>query len=341
MSKWKRRSKDWPSRSMPVGMGYPYMGRNPGTTRKKIHNESGSTLTKGAVIVVDWANMDSTGRTFGKQTTTEGEGQPLGIMASTVATGSSGFITTQGPEEAATTDAAGDIAAGDALGTSTGDGLAGKVFGSSGSVGYAIDAQTGDSVLGTEAGYTSVYVETNWSAEDLTSSAAITIPINQVMAADGAYLALAETAGDFFLKLGTNLITMDTEDAVSSNKTDVGYAQFVLPPEYLDGTNLSVNFHCSLQGAGTPTLTVGDTFLDLSAYRQESGAVGSDLVANGPLAFAAKTTWYDKAFTVTGATLASGDVVLLKFTSKVTESAAGALAFNGEPITVAMDIRNQ
>lgn len=161
------------------------------------------------------------------------------------------------------------------------------------------------------------------------------IPVNQIMAADGAPLAVAETEGDFFLSLGTNTIQLRGEEAISETETSVGYILFVLPPEYVSAGDVNIRFRCQLYGAGTNN---GST-LDVSAYEQADGAVGADICATDAVTFAAKATYYNKDFTITATDLIAGDILLIKITASVIESAASALAFYSDSPKLMIDIK--
>lgn len=161
------------------------------------------------------------------------------------------------------------------------------------------------------------------------------VSINQVMAADGAPLAVSETAGDFYLNLGTNFMELRGEESISETEASVGYIQFVLPPEYVNGGDVRLRLRCQIDGAGTNN---GST-IDIEAYEMADGAVGSDLCETAAQTFAAKTTYYDKDFVITATTLASGDILVIKITSSVIESAGSALAFYSDPPKLLLDIK--
>jgi len=175
------------------------------------------------------------------------------------------------------------------------------------------------------------------SRADLVENAlqAYGIPINQIMAADGAALAVSETDGDFFLALGTNTIELQGEESISETEASVGYIQFVLPPEYVAAGEVKIRLHCKIDGAGTDNAST----IDVEVYEQADGAVGSDICATAAQTFAAKSTWYDKDFTVTATGLVAGDVLIIKVTSSVIESAGSALAFYADPPKVLLDIK--
>lgn len=173
--------------------------------------------------------------------------------------------------------------------------------------------------------------------EDLSEDAlqAYGIPVNSIMAADGARVGISETAGDFFLALGTNTIELQGEEAISETEASVGYIQFVLPPEYVAAGDVTIRFRCQLDGAGTDN---SSTF-DVEVYEQGDGAVGSDICATDAVSFAAKSTYYNKDFTVTATDLVAGDILNIKFTASVIESAGSALAFYSDPPKILLDIK--
>jgi hypothetical protein len=161
------------------------------------------------------------------------------------------------------------------------------------------------------------------------------IPVNAIMAADGAPLAVAETAGDHFLNLGTNTINLRGEEAISETETSVSYAQFVLPAEYVAAGDVTIRVRCKIEGAGTDNASS----VDLSVYKQADMAVGGDICATAAQNFAAKSTWYSKDFSITATGLVAGDVLIIKLTTAVVESAGSALAFYAEPIKVLADVK--
>jgi len=172
---------------------------------------------------------------------------------------------------------------------------------------------------------------------DLTEEALATygIPVNGLMAADGAPLGVTETAGDHYINLGTNTLNLRGEAAISETEVSVSYLQFVLPPEYVAAGDVTVRVHCKIDGAGTDN---GST-VDISAYEQADMAVGADLCATAAQTFAAKTTWYDKNFSITATGLVAGDVLNIKLSSSTIENAGSALAFYADPVKIMLDIK--
>lgn len=161
------------------------------------------------------------------------------------------------------------------------------------------------------------------------------IPINSIMAADGAPLGITESAGDHYLNLAANVITLRGEEAISETETSVSYFQFVLPENYVSAGDVTIRIPCKIDGAGTDN----SSSVDLEVYEQASGAVGADICATAAQNFAAKTTWYNKDFSVTAAGLIAGDILNVKLTTAVIESAGSALAFYADPPKILLDVK--
>ena len=161
------------------------------------------------------------------------------------------------------------------------------------------------------------------------------IPIYSLRAADLAGLTLAETAGDHYLVLGTNAITLSSEETTSTTKTDVSYAQFILPPEYVAAGDVKIRIKHWVGGAGTS----GASTVDFSVYEQDgNGAVGGDLIDTEATA-TTEDTWTTTDFVVTATNLVAGDILIIKFTSVVIENAAGSLFGKYDGLAVLLDIK--
>lgn len=161
------------------------------------------------------------------------------------------------------------------------------------------------------------------------------IPINSIMAADGAPLGITESAGDHYINLAANVITLRGEEAISETETSVSYFQFVLPENYVSAGDVTIRIPCKVDGAGTDN----GSNVDLNVYEQASGAVGGDICATGAQTFAAKSTWYNKDFTITATDLVAGDIVNVVLTSNTTENGAAALAFYADPPKILLDVK--
>jgi hypothetical protein len=139
--------------------------------------------------------------------------------------------------------------------------------------------------------------------------------------ADGSTVAAAAAAGKFgySITLGTSFGLIG-EAANNNTKTDDAIVEFVLPPWYLAGQNLTVTVNAKLTGAGTP----GTKTAQIKAYRTASdGTQGADI---GPGAASAITAaGADIAFTVTGTTLNPGDRLVFELEAVLQETASSNL----------------
>jgi hypothetical protein len=176
-------------------------------------------------------------------------------------------------------------------------------------------------------------------AEDALQAYGITI--EQILSDAGAALTAAETAGTFDITVGTNTVVANGEVTDNETETSVAYFQFVLPPEYVAGGDVTVRMPSALIKTGAPTNN-GST-LDIAVYEQsDAGAVGADLSTTTAAAtYAALDTWYNKDFVITAAGLVAGDVLNVKITATVidSEAAGGTIILNLAPPKVLIDVK--
>lgn len=146
-----------------------------------------------------------------------------------------------------------------------------------------------------------------------------------VLGADMAALAASETAGDFFRNIGTNQAFIDGEATVNETEASVGWAIVTLPANYVSGGPISIRVKAGVVLAGDAALT--SATIDFSAYKQaEDGTVGSDLVTTAATAITTTFDTYEFVITPTG--LSAGDVLVIKMTTSVVETAGGTGAAN-------------
>lgn len=153
------------------------------------------------------------------------------------------------------------------------------------------------------------------------SNAELVIPISSLRHTTGIPLVAAETAGGFNVSLSSELYVAQAEITDNETEASVCYAQVALPANYVPGTDIAVRIPVAIIATGAAV--DNGSSIDLSAYKQAAGAVGSDLVTTAAQTFADLDTWYTKDFTVAGATLLPGSVLNLKITSSVIDSEAG------------------
>ena len=167
------------------------------------------------------------------------------------------------------------------------------------------------------------------------SSATVTLPTRtafidleeSLKAADGADLALSETAGDFFRDIGTNQWLIQGEAAINETEASVGRFAFVLPENYVSGGTISLVVSALVTLAGDAANDATST-IDMTAFKvtKATGAVGSDLVTTAAQTLA--TAGADYSFTVTPTGLVAGDKLVCSLTTSVVETAGGTGAAN-------------
>lgn len=145
--------------------------------------------------------------------------------------------------------------------------------------------------------------------------------------ADGADLALSETAGDFFRNIGTNQWFIDGEATINETELSVGWFSFVLPENYVAGGTITLRANALVVLAGDAANNAAST-IDMEArlVTLATGAVGSDLVATDATTLATAGAAYSFAVTPTG--LVAGDKLVCKLATSVVETAGGTGAAN-------------
>lgn len=165
------------------------------------------------------------------------------------------------------------------------------------------------------------------------------IPLATVLGADGADLAISETAGDFYRSIGTNqlLILGEVSNGTVGADTEVsvGWFEFQLPPEYVAGGDVSIRAGVDVVGAGA----LGTCTIDFEAYLQNglTGAVGSDLVSTA--AQAISKTEANKTFVVTPTGLVAGDLLIIKMTTSVDNTDSTAIQAQISRLEVLCDVK--
>ncbi len=146
--------------------------------------------------------------------------------------------------------------------------------------------------------------------------------------ADGAPLAAAETAGDFFKKISTNDITMNGEATISETEVSKFLKEYKLPPNYVPGGAIAFKTTVAIVGAGTP----GACTLDMEIYPiDEEGAAGADICLTTIATVVSDGTFNEITWNLTTAGIAAlvaGAKLLIRGTSSIVESTGAAIAIN-------------
>ena len=167
------------------------------------------------------------------------------------------------------------------------------------------------------------------------SGATVTLPTRsafidleeRLKGADGADLALSETADDFFRNIGTNQWNINGEASVNETETSSGWFSFVLPENYVSGGTITLVASALVTLAGDAANDATST-IDMEArlVTKTTGAVGSDLVTTAATTLA--TAGADYSFTVTPTNLVAGDKLVCNLITNMVETAGGTGAAN-------------
>lgn len=154
--------------------------------------------------------------------------------------------------------------------------------------------------------------------------AEIAMPITEWSTWDNLSARLATAPGSDDLGIvegtyGTHAPTMRTSDAASTTVTQYGRLQFALPPNYISGQDVQIVIRAKMN-------TVSDTtaVLDIECYKHDDdGAVGSDLCSTAAQSINT-ATFADYTFVITETGLAPGDILDIRLTVAITDSATGS-----------------
>ena len=156
---------------------------------------------------------------------------------------------------------------------------------------------------------------------------------------DGSVLAASAASGKFGITTTASFgspvnLLLTSETATSNTKTDVCEFEYMLPPDYVAGSAITVNISSNVTGGGTLTtnsLTV-DAFLVAAA-----GTVGTNLGPGaGTLTQGAVN---NQGFSITPAGLVAGNKLLIQIQTAITESTGGTINANITDINIATNVK--
>lgn len=137
---------------------------------------------------------------------------------------------------------------------------------------------------------------------------------------NGDYTALDATGSATLWKLAGTVGTatnLQTAAAQNNTKTGVGLWEFTVPSRYHDGDNINLAVNVQRNVSAGTTLT---TTVDVEVWKlARDGTAGSDICATAAQT-STSTAAADKAFTITGASLAIGDRLLIRVTGSSAEA---------------------
>ena len=146
---------------------------------------------------------------------------------------------------------------------------------------------------------------------------------------DGSALAASAASGKFgqSITLGTSQF-MVSEAANNNTKTDDAICEYVLPPNYVAGQNITVTVNASITGSGTLSTKTANIKAYLNA---NNGTQGSNL---GPGASAITAAGADIAFVIAGSGLAPGNKLTFELETVLTETASSNMVANINSVRV-------
>lgn len=139
------------------------------------------------------------------------------------------------------------------------------------------------------------------------AKSALGVPLTAAAGTPSGAVGIARTAGTSLDLVG---------EATSGNtKTNVGFWEFNLPPDYVAGSDLALNVNCSISGSGT--LTAASCVLTPTMYTEVNGTETALTISEGQQIVAAGSTL---TFRVTGDDLNPGDHLGLQLSMAIVSS---------------------
>lgn len=164
------------------------------------------------------------------------------------------------------------------------------------------------------------------------------IPLSAFEAVDGAALGVAEDSADLFRAVGTNVHTLKGRTPQTATEAAAAVTQFVLPAEYVSGQTITVRIVSQfINGSGVDSGR--SSFTDLSVFKQNDGAIGSDLCTTGAISPTADDTYADSDFTITPTGLVAGDVLNLLVTLSAVSDDGNATQLEIGEVMVLCDVK--
>lgn len=162
------------------------------------------------------------------------------------------------------------------------------------------------------------FTQANRTTNAANGIAAANLPLIGAKNADGTTLAASAASGKFGLSLtfGTSEYLV-TEAANNNAKSDACVLEHVLPANYVAGQNLTLTVQQQVV-IGGGTLSVRTLTPDVRK-KGTDGTIGSNLAS---VAQNMTNTAGDLTFTITGATLNPGDLLMIQLTAAITETAS-------------------
>ena len=154
----------------------------------------------------------------------------------------------------------------------------------------------------------------------------------------GLTITGGETAGTMNFDLTGNVLLLQGEVAngAPDSETSVFTFQYTLPPNYMDGGDISLRLVCNNVGLGTQTSCT----ITVTAYLSDgNGAVGGNLESGGAQTHALIATWYEKIFPITATGLVAGDTLNISVEVVNIESASTDLVWTCDEVAMLLDVQ--
>ncbi len=118
---------------------------------------------------------------------------------------------------------------------------------------------------------------------------------------------------------GTGSPTLQSSDSKAASVTQYARCMITMPPEYDSGETVTIRVHAGMN----TTISDGTATVDVECYEvDQTGGIGSDLCTTNATSINS-TTNSDKDFSITASGLAPGDILDVRITIAITDTATG------------------
>lgn len=167
------------------------------------------------------------------------------------------------------------------------------------------------------------------------------IPLSSCRYSDGDPVNATGAAGDPKIVsggYGSGTLTINGADACGNTKTETLLFEWTAPESYMDGGDIKVVLfaYCAVTGAATISVKT----IDVEAYRDAEGVLSADLCATTIQTLgASSSTGNEFTFTITGTSMAKGNVLRVFVQTVITETGGGG-GTAGTAIIQAIEVKS-
>lgn len=150
----------------------------------------------------------------------------------------------------------------------------------------------------------------------------LTIPLGAVRGSTGLVTTATPADAVWAYSVSANVHSLVGNTSDSTTKTSTGTFEWQVPANWKAGQVLTVNLSVKLVSVTGTGVGNNGSDIDVTCFKQDALAVGSDLCNTAAQTFTALDTRYDKAFVIDAA-IRAGDRLIFSVVGRAIENNAG------------------